>query len=110
MAKVEKTHITDPEQIEKILEARGYQSIFTWTDPAGTFYNWHTHPYEEVRWIVEGEITIGTEEGEIYLRPGDLLRIPSGTKHWARTEKGATYICASKHPQQKKTSQEEKLR
>jgi quercetin dioxygenase-like cupin family protein len=93
---VEKTGIKDITKIEEILKEKGYKSIFTWNDTKGTFYDWHFHSYEEVRWVIEGSITIGTEEGEFTLKPGDVLYIKPETKHWAKTDTGVTYICASK--------------
>ena len=94
--KVEKTGITDIGKIEKILKDKGYNSIFTWKDGKGTFYNWHTHNYEEVRWVIDGSIIIGTEEGEFTLKAGDVMYIKPKTKHWAKTDTGVTYVCGSK--------------
>ncbi len=94
--KIEKTGITDAKEIEKILKEKGYHSIFTWSDGKGTFYDWHTHTYEEVRWITNGSITIGTKEGEFTLYPGDIMYIKPNTKHWAKTDTGVTYVCGSK--------------
>jgi len=95
--KIENTDITNVSEIKQILEREGYSNIFTWCDGAGSFYDWHTHPYEEVRWVYEGEIVIGTEEGEIILKAGDRLDLPPGAKHWAKTEKGVCYVCGSKY-------------
>ncbi len=94
---IKNTGITDVEQIKNTLKKEGYSDIFTWCDGAGSFYDWHTHPYREVRWVYEGEIVIGTEEGEIVLKAGDRLDLPPKTKHWAKTEKGVCYVCGSKY-------------
>ncbi|NPA54037.1 MAG: cupin domain-containing protein [Aquificae bacterium] len=94
--KVFHTNITNPEEIKEILKREGYFNIFPWCDEAGSFYDWHIHPYEEVRWIYKGEVIMGTEEGEILLKAGDRLNLPAGTKHWAKTENGVCYICGSK--------------
>jgi quercetin dioxygenase-like cupin family protein len=94
--KIISTEIKDPEKIRKILKEEGYEDIFVWEDQKGSFYDWHTHPYEEVRWICKGEITIGTEHGEITLKAGDRLDLPAGTRHWAKTDTGVVYICGSK--------------
>ena len=95
--KVVKTGIKDKEEIKKILEEEGYSNIFEWCDGAGSFYDWHIHPYQEVRWVYEGEVVMGTEEGEVVLKEGDRLDLPAGTRHWAKTTKGVCYICGSKH-------------
>ncbi len=94
--KVIHTGITDPSKIKSILKEEGYFNIFPWCDGEGSFYDWHTHPYQEVRWVYKGEVIMGTEEGEVILRPGDRLDLPEGTKHWAKSEKGVCYICGSK--------------
>jgi len=94
--KVVKTGLTDINQIKEILEKEGYVDIHTWCDSPGTFYNWHTHSYNEVRWVYEGSIVIGYEDGEIELKPGDRMEIVAGTKHWAKTDEGVCYICASR--------------
>ncbi len=94
--KVLQTGITDIQKIEEILKKEGYHSIFQWSDSPNTYYDWHTHPYQEVRWIISGSITIGTEDGEFNLKPGDVIFVSPGEKHWAKTDEGVTYICASK--------------
>lgn len=84
------------EEAKKKLKDLGYSRIYLWEDPPGTYYSWHTHSEDEVRLVLEGEITIGTEEGVYNLKEGDLLEVKAGTKHWARTEKGVKYLCGSK--------------
>ncbi len=94
--KVIKTGITNVKEIQKILQDKNYRNIFVWSDSAGTFYDWHTHTYEEVRWVYKGKVKIGYEGGEIELKPGDMLLISPNTKHWAETDIGVSYVCASK--------------
>ncbi|RMA97937.1 cupin domain-containing protein [Hydrogenothermus marinus] len=93
---VVKTGITDIEKIKDILKKEGYHSIYSWTDSPNTFYDWHTHNYEEVRWVYKGKVKIGYETGEVILEPGDMLIIKPKTKHWAETTEGVSYICGSK--------------
>ncbi len=97
MGLVKKTNLTDEREVYEILKKEGYTNLYTWSDPPGAFYDWHTHTYDEVRWILEGEILIGTEEGEFLLKPGDVMIVPAQTRHWARVgEKGVKYVCGSK--------------
>jgi quercetin dioxygenase-like cupin family protein len=97
MALVEKTGITDSQEVFKILTELGYKNLYVWSDPPETFYDWHTHPYDEVRWILRGEILIGTPEGEYLLKAGDKMEVPAGTRHWAKVGKeGVVYVCGSK--------------
>lgn len=83
-------------EAEEKLKAAGYSDLYEWYDPPGTSYCWHTHPEDEARLVLEGEITIGTEDRIFELRAGDLLEVKAGTKHWAKTEKGVRYLCGSK--------------
>ncbi|MCW4573511.1 Cupin domain-containing protein [Venenivibrio stagnispumantis] len=96
MELLRKTNITDEKEIRKILQKEGYKNIYIWEDFASTFYNWHIHNFDEVRWIIKGEIIIGTEDKEYHLKAGDMLIVPAKSRHWAKTEKGVKYICASK--------------
>ena len=98
MGLVKRTGITERERIEKILRQEGYSDIYVWSDPPNTHYDWHTHNFDEVRWVLEGEILIGTEEGQFLLKPGDRMEVPAGTRHWAKVgPKGVKYVCASKY-------------
>ncbi|WP_052666838.1 cupin domain-containing protein [Nitriliruptor alkaliphilus] len=46
--------------------------------------------YDEVQFVLEGELHLGTEDGTVVGRPGDVLYVPEGTKltfgtpSWAR--------------------------
>ncbi len=94
--KIQNTGITDPEKIIEILIEEGFDRPFRWNDAPETFYSWHIHRDMEVRWIYDGEMIIGTDEGEFVLKAGDRIDIPANTRHWAKTEKGVHYIAASK--------------
>ncbi|MEJ5338074.1 MAG: cupin domain-containing protein [Aquificaceae bacterium] len=89
----------DIKTAEERLRNMGYEGFYVWYDPPGTFYDWHTHPEDEVRYVLEGEITIGTEEGVYHLKAGDLLEVKAGTRHWAKTERGVRYLCGSRKAQ-----------
>lgn len=94
---VEKVQFNSIEEAEKILQREGYRNLYLWSDPPGTFYDWHTHPFDEVRLVVEGEIKIGTEEGVVTLKKGDKMEVPAGTRHWAEVgPMGVSYLCGSK--------------
>ncbi|NPB05145.1 MAG: cupin domain-containing protein [Aquificae bacterium] len=94
---VRRTGIVDRQKAQELLRKEGYGNLYLWSDPPETFYDWHTHPFDEVRFVLDGEILIGTEEGEVLLRPGDLLVVPAGTRHWAKVgPKGVSYLCGTK--------------
>ena len=49
----------------------------------GALTHWHTHPGEQILYVVEGECRFGNEAGEkIVAQVGDAIHIPSGEKHW----------------------------
>ncbi len=95
-AKVEKTGITNVAEIKERLEKEGYSDIYTWSDYPDTYYDWHKHSFDEVRWVYKGTVKIGCGDRVIELHPGDKMEIPAGTEHWAETKEGVSYVCGSK--------------
>ncbi|GAB6076614.1 cupin domain-containing protein [Desulfurobacterium crinifex] len=94
---VKKTRITNKNEVFRILTEEGYTNLYVWQDTPNTYYDWHTHPFNEVRWVLEGEITMGTENGVVTLKAGDRMDVPAGTRHWARVgDEGVVYVCGSK--------------
>ncbi len=91
----ESTGLRDPEKIKELLKQEGYD-VYMWYDPPRTYYSWHTHKDYEVRWIVEGDIEIGTEENVFRLLVGDKIELSPNIPHWAKSEKGVKYVCGSK--------------
>ena len=57
---------------------------------AGSF-PW-TLDYDEVEYVVEGELHIGTEQGTVVGRPGDVLYIPRGTSITFGTPSWAKFL------------------
>lgn len=100
MYKLVNTNNKDINKIKNILINEGYDNIYTYQDLPNTFYDWHTHSDYEVRWVYEGEVTIGIKVDdkviELNLKAGDKLEIPPNTLHYAKTETGVKYVCASK--------------
>ena len=93
---LKKGNSLDASEVKKILANTGWVNIFEWSDAPGAEYSWHTHPANEVRWVLRGSILIGTETGEFILRAGDRLDVEANTRHWAKTGEGVTYVCASR--------------
>jgi quercetin dioxygenase-like cupin family protein len=49
----------------------------------GSRTNWHTHPGEQVLFVLEGQGMAGNEAGEEFsFGPGDVIYAPPGEKHW----------------------------
>jgi quercetin dioxygenase-like cupin family protein len=42
----------------------------------------HTHTYDQVLYVTEGEGIVATEQEEHRVRAGDVAVIPAGEKHW----------------------------
>jgi quercetin dioxygenase-like cupin family protein len=93
---ISKTGIKNIAKIKEILQREGYSDIYTWSDSPGTYYDWHKHNFDEVRWVYKGSVKIGYDDTVVELQPGDKMEIPAGTEHWAETNEGVSYICGSK--------------
>ena len=65
--------------------------------PPKSFIKNHSHPFDEVRVIISGELIIDISGNRLLLRPGDKIVIPSNTKHSKEVdgEKECLCICAS---------------
>ena len=54
---------------------------------------WHSHPdTDDLFLVLEGELTIDLEDGEVVLRPGELFVVPKGVEHRPRSEHGASLL------------------
>lgn len=53
----------------------------------------HTHTFDQVLYVTEGEGIVATENEEQTIRPGDVAVIPAGERHWH----GATERTAMTH-------------
>ena len=58
----------------------------------GSVTHWHTHPGEQVLYVLEGECRVGTETEEMTLRPGDVVHTPPGEKHWHGAAPGTSMM------------------
>ena len=45
---------------------------------------WHTHPHEQARIVIEGEMEMGVDSEVKALNPGDMYIIPDGVEHYAK--------------------------
>jgi uncharacterized cupin superfamily protein len=69
-------HITIEKCDEETLQNRG---VFGWPiwECEPSEFDWH-YDQEETCYILEGEITVQTEGGEVHLGPGDYVTFPKG--------------------------------
>jgi quercetin dioxygenase-like cupin family protein len=79
------------------LKKEGYKNIFLYSNTKGTYYNWHRHPYEEVRIMLKGKMKINTKNNSFLLSPGDRLDVPAGEEHEAYVLEDCEYICGTKY-------------
>lgn len=76
------------------LEAEGL-TVTEWFDEAGTHYDEHVHPRDEVLAVLEGTMTMLIGGDEHALGPGDRIRLGAGEKHTATVgEQGVRYLVA----------------
>ena len=78
------------------LKRKGYKNIFIWSDSKGTYYDWHSHPYNEIRYMLKGKMKINTKDKSIILTPGDITEVKAGELHEAYVLEECEYICAQK--------------
>jgi 4-carboxymuconolactone decarboxylase len=51
----------------------------------------HRHSDEQILIVTKGKGIVATDEQEITVRPGDIIYIPAGEKHWHGAAQGATF-------------------
>lgn len=56
-------------------------------------YPEHRHPFDEVRMILSGELSMNINGNQLLLRSGDKIVIPSNTKHSQKVLGGAPCEC-----------------
>ena len=84
------------EKIINELKEKGYKNIFIWSDSKGSYYDWHSHPYNEIRYVLKGKMEINTKDKSIILTPGSIAEVKAGEFHEAYILEDCEYICASK--------------
>lgn len=63
---------------------------------AGATVPRHTNAVEHEQYVLTGEYTVGLENEEFAVGPGDALLIPAGTVHWYVNDgpDDAAFLCA----------------
>ncbi len=57
----------------------------------GVRNKFHIHSTEQILIVTEGEGIVATDKEEITVRPGDVIFIPAGEKHWHGAAKDSTF-------------------
>jgi len=83
---------------EARLRAEGYDEILTKTLEADRVIPHHTHPYDVLALVLEGEATIDFGEGPRVYRPGDTLQVAAGVVHSEHYgPSGYTFLLGRRH-------------
>ena len=48
----------------------------------GVRNKFHSHTTDQVLFVTSGKGIVATEDEEVEIKPGDLVHIPAGEKHW----------------------------
>ena len=57
----------------------------------GVRNKFHSHSIEQVLIVTEGNGIVSTDEEEMTVRPGDVIFIAAGEKHWHGAAEGSTF-------------------
>jgi quercetin dioxygenase-like cupin family protein len=75
---------TRPGVRRSVFSGDGATLAFTTLDPGHTARP-HSHPHEQIVYILAGELRFVVGEEEAIVRAGDMLVVPPGIEHWAET-------------------------
>jgi quercetin dioxygenase-like cupin family protein len=67
-----------------VFSGDGATLAFTTLDPGHTARP-HSHSYEQIVYVMEGELLFVVGDEEVVMRSGDMLVVPPGVEHWAQT-------------------------
>ena len=77
----------DKEVVRKGVERAGFRGddvlmVMNWLEP-GMDLNPHSHPFEQVVYIVQGRVIFTIGEESVEAGPGSVIRIPPDVVHYA---------------------------
>ena len=67
-----------------VFSGDGATLAFTTLDPGHTARP-HSHIFEQIVYVLEGELLFVVGDEEAVLHAGDMLVVPPGVEHWAQT-------------------------
>ena len=83
---------------EARLRAEGYDEILTRTLEPGVVIPDHTHPFDVLALVLDGEATIDCGQGPRVYRPGDELALAADVVHSERYgPRGYTFLLGRRH-------------
>ena len=84
------------EQAKLMLKAEGLES-FQENFPPETEIPDHRHPFDEIRFVISGEMKMDISGNKLLLRAGDKILIPANTKHSKKVEGDRNCLCICAH-------------
>src|SRR5215469_11398684 len=90
-----KTEFSIAPEILELLPAQGCVELQR--DAAGKVHHFHTHPVDEILFIVSGRLNFKWDGGERICGAGDTIFLPAGTLHQSEAlDEGAIYAIATR--------------
>ena len=82
-----------PEAWKEILRKEHFNEVWTHTDPAGHFYEGHSHPVDTVHVVLQGSIIVWAEGKEHLIQAGERLDLAKHMSHSAKIgPQGCTFL------------------
>jgi quercetin dioxygenase-like cupin family protein len=81
-----------PEQLKMIFEAEGLAPFIEEFAPKAVIPD-HRHPFDEIRFVVSGELLLNIAGNQLLLRAGDRIDIPANTRHSKSVESANPCVC-----------------
>lgn len=86
------------EDFRALLSEEGYDEVRDVVYEPGADSELHTHEFSAKVLVLEGQFTLGLENGSETFEPGQTCEVPAGTVHAERTsELGARVLAGIKH-------------
>jgi quercetin dioxygenase-like cupin family protein len=88
----------DRTAFETALRAQGYGEVVDRRMEPGAVNPTHAHEFDARLLVLEGAMTIGTEEGERTYRAGESFAMPAGRRHSETAgPEGARYLAGRRY-------------
>jgi quercetin dioxygenase-like cupin family protein len=75
---------TGKTELKRVLSAQqpGGMAVSVVRFEDGSRTHWHTHPGEQLLYILKGQGRVGTADEEFQVGPGDVVHAAPGERHW----------------------------
>jgi len=82
----DRLHVTQtrPGVVRRVFSGENATLAFTTLDP-GHEPRPHSHPHEQIVYILQGRARFVVGDEEVVVGPGEMLVVPPGVEHWAET-------------------------